>query len=174
MVIPAWLGARRCVAGIRDGSGQVLATGSIIRDISRSKELEAKLVAQQERLVATLRAMSTPLIPIAREIVVMPLIGQMDAERAEQVKEAALEGVASGGAKVVILDITGLAAIDTAVAAALIGAARALRLLGARTILTGVQPSVAQTLVSLDVDLGDITTHATLESAIEVSLRNRA
>ena len=154
------------IVPIYDRAGQLSATGTFIRDISRAKQLEAELRAQAERLSAALMAMSTPLIPLTPEIVVMPLIGQMDSERAQQVLEVALEGVQQSGAKIILLDITGLAALDAEVAAALIRAARALRLLGAQTILTGVRPQVAQTLVSLELDLEGITTQATLQAAI--------
>ena len=162
------------IVPIRDASGAVSATGTFIRDISEAKALEAELRAQTERLTATLAAMSTPLIPITREVVVMPLIGQIDADRAEQVITAALDGVERSGARVVILDITGLAAVDTQVAAALVQAAQALRLLGARTILTGIQPAVAQTLVGLGLDLEGVATHGTLQKAIAAALRELA
>lgn len=145
--------------------------GMIIRDISRAKELEADLRAQSERLMQALQAMSTPFIPITNDIVVMPLIGQMDSKRAEQVMEVALGGVSSSGARVVILDLTGLTTVDSMVAASLVQTARSLRLLGTETILTGIQPAVAQTLVGLGLDFTGATTHATLQSAIEVALR---
>lgn len=154
------------IVQLPDHAGQQSATGTFIRDISRAKQLEAELRAQAERLSAALMAMSTPLIPLTSEIVVMPLIGQMDSERAQQVIEVALEGVEQSGAKIVLLDITGLASLDAEVASTLVRAARALRLLGAQTILTGVRPKVAQTLVSLELDLEGIRTQATLQAAI--------
>ncbi|MCC6557253.1 MAG: PAS domain S-box protein [Polyangiaceae bacterium] len=158
------------VVSLRDASGRIYGAGAIIRDISRSKELEAELREQKDRLLA----MSTPLIPITREIMVMPLIGQVDTERADQVMGAALAGVQASGAQVVILDLTGLAVVDSQVAAALVRAARALRLLGARTMLTGMQPAVAQTLVALGLDLEGIAAHGTLQSAIAAALRGVA
>ncbi|NUQ11141.1 MAG: PAS domain S-box protein, partial [Gemmatimonadaceae bacterium] len=108
------------IVPLRDAAGRVCALGTIVRDISGSKELEAELRDQKDRLAAALQAMSTPLIPITREIVVMPLIGQMDAERADRVMEVALGGVQASGAQVVILDVTGLAVVDSRVAAALV------------------------------------------------------
>lgn len=162
------------VVPMRDASGQLCALGTIARDISRSKALEAELREQKDRLAAAVQAMSTPLIPITREIVVMPLIGQMDTERADRVMEVALSGIQQSGAQVVILDVTGLAVVDSQVAAALVRAARALRLLGARTVLTGIQPAVAQTLVGLGLDFEGITTHSTLQSAITAALRGAA
>lgn len=162
------------IVPLRDDSGQTYGIGTIIRDISQSKALEAELRDQKDRLAAAVQAMSTPLIPITREIVVMPLIGQMDGDRADRVMEAALAGVQQSGAQVVILDVTGLSVVDSQVAAALVRAACALRLLGARTVLTGIQPAVAQTLVGLGLDLEGITTHSTLQSAITAALRGAA
>ncbi|MCC6557501.1 MAG: PAS domain S-box protein [Polyangiaceae bacterium] len=162
------------IVPLRDTSGQIFASGTMIRDITRSKALESELRDRTNRLSAALEAMSTPLIPITREIVVMPLIGHMDSERAARVMDASLAGVQASGAQVVILDVTGLAVVDSQVAAALVRAARALRLLGARTVLTGIQPAVAQTLVSLGLDLEGITTHGTLQSAIAAALRGEA
>lgn len=158
------------VVGLRDASGGVRGVGTIIRDISGAKQLEAELRERTQRLSDALQAMATPFIPITREIVVMPLIGQMDGERAEQIMQVALDGVQSSGARVVILDITGLTSADTMVAGSLIRTARALRLIGAQTILTGIQPAVAQTLVGLGLDLGDTTIHATLQIAIASAL----
>lgn len=158
------------VVGLRDASGGVRGVGTIIRDISGAKQLEAELRERTQRLSDALQAMATPFIPITREIVVMPLIGQMDGERAEQIMQVALDGVQSSGARVVILDITGLTSVDTLVAGSLIRTARALRLIGAQTILTGIQPAVAQTLVGLGLDLRDAAIHATLQSAIASAL----
>lgn len=162
------------VVRLNDAAGELSAVATIVRDISRAKQLEAELRAQTERLRAAVQVMSTPFIPITDEIVVMPLIGQMDADRAEQVMEVALDGVGSSGVRVVILDVTGLTTVDSMVGASLIKTARALRLLGARTILTGIQPAVAQTLVGLGLDLSGTTSHATLQSAIASAQREFA
>ncbi len=120
---------------------------------------------------ARLAEMATPLMPIAPEIMVMPLIGTMDTERAQQVLTTALEGAQAHRAQVVILDITGLRHMDTAVASTLMNTARALQLLGARAVLTGVRAEVAQTLVSIGVDLGGITTLTNLQSGIAFAYR---
>ena len=111
------------------------------------------------------------MIPISDDVVVMPLIGTMDSRRAQQVLETVLEGVASSHARVAILDITGVAVVDTQVANALMRAAQAVKLLGAQVILTGIRPEVAQTLVGLGVDLNGIVTQATLQSGIAFAMR---
>jgi predicted ATPase/GAF domain-containing protein/anti-anti-sigma regulatory factor len=129
--------------------------------------LQAEIIRVQS---ARLAEMSTPLIPITDRIVVMPLIGTVDAQRAEQVLDTALEGAQKQQASVVILDITGVSTVDTAVAGTLINTARALRLLGAQTVLTGIRAEVAQTLVGLGIELGDVASRSTLQSGIAYAL----
>jgi len=144
----------------------------VCRDVTERKQHEQVLVdslAQQERLRAqevALMQLSTPLIPISADIVVMPLVGQLDTTRARQVMETLLEGIERTRVRVAILDITGVANVDAAVADALIQAARAVKLLGARAVLTGIRPEVADALVSLGADLSGITTCGTLQDAI--------
>jgi len=127
---------------------------------------QAALAAQQERLAE----LSTPLIPLTDQIMVMPLIGTVDAARAQQVLETALEGAQRSRARVVILDITGMRRIDAGVADTLLATARALGLLGAHTVLTGVRPEVAQLLVGLGADLRSLVTRGTLQSGIAYAL----
>jgi rsbT co-antagonist protein RsbR len=147
-----------------------------IRDISERKAAEEALrrsIAQEETIraqAAILAELSTPLIPISDQVVVMPLIGTLDSQRAQQVLESLLQGIASTRAEIAILDITGVPVVDTQVANALIQAAKAVKLLGAQVILTGIRPEVAQTLVGLDLDLRDVLTHSTLQSGIAAVL----
>lgn len=126
--------------------------------------------AARENLLRTIREMSSPVIPVMEGILVMPIVGTLDSERAQRVMEDLLAGVERGRARVVILDITGLAMVDTAVAHALIEAARAAQLLGARPILVGISPAVAETLVHLGVDLGELRTAATLQEGLQIGL----
>lgn len=141
-------------------------------DVTSYRELLGEFERTLARLRDTMQAMSTPLIPITDRIVVMPLVGQMDSERVSQVMSVALEGVQSTQTQIVILDVTGLREIDTRVASALVDTARALQLLGARTILTGIRPAVAQTLVGLGLDLAGVITKSTLQSAISFALQS--
>lgn len=144
----------------------------VCRNVTERKQHEQVLqdsLRQQELLraqEAALMQMSTPLIPISEDIVVMPLIGQLDGARARQVMETLLQGVERARARVAILDITGVAMVDTSVADALIQAAQAVKLLGARVLLTGIRPEVADTLVNLGVDLSGIVTRGTLQDGI--------
>jgi PAS domain S-box-containing protein len=141
-----------------------------IRDITQQKRAELERQRLQEEIIqvqeAALQELSTPLIPISDRVMVMPLIGAVDARRARQVMKALLEGLASSRAAIAILDITGVPVVDTHVADTLLHAAQAVKLLGAQVILTGIRPEVAQTLVGLGVDLNAITTYASLQRGI--------
>lgn len=138
-------------------------------ELERSELKEQIIAAQRARLAE----MSTPLIPITDRVMVMPLIGVMDAERADLVLTTALRGAQASRAEVVIIDITGVHRVDAGVASTLMGAAGALRMLGTRVVITGVRPDVAQTLVGLNIDLGAIATKGTLQSGIAYALAGR-
>lgn len=152
---------------------QALAT--IVRDILELRKAEAERALFQEQIIdaqrTALRELSSPLIPIADNVVLMPLIGSIDSARAQQVMETLLDGVAQHRADVAILDITGVRVVDTQVANALVHAAQAIRLLGARVVLTGIGPSMAQTLVSLGIELSHIVTRGSLQSGIAYALK---
>jgi rsbT co-antagonist protein RsbR len=136
---------------------------TVIRDITERKRVEEALratVVQEEVIRAqrsALAELSTPLLPISDEIVVLPLIGAVTAERAEQIMTTLVEGVSRHRARTAILDITGVPSADAQVASALLRAARAARLLGAEVVLTGIRPDVAQHLVLLGADLTGLT-----------------
>lgn len=149
---------------VRDADGQIIGIGGISIDITDQQQI---IETQREAL----RELSTPLIPLTDHVVIMPLIGTIDSQRARLVLEALLNGVVQHQAELVIIDITGVSVVDTQVAQALISAAQALKLLGAQVMLTGIQPSIAQTLVALDVDLRGIVTQGTLQAGIAVALR---
>jgi anti-anti-sigma factor len=161
---------------LRNSDGQLVAAG-ILRDLSEQKQMEAERETMQQQIIAAqrnaLRELSTPLIPITDEVVIMPLIGTIDSQRAQQVMEALLEGVAQHQADLVILDITGVSVVDTQVAQSFIQAAHAVRLLGAQVMLTGIQPQIAQTLVHLGVDLSGIQTQGSLQAGIAAALTKR-
>jgi rsbT co-antagonist protein RsbR len=149
----------------------------VARDITAEQRTQDELAALHEQVIsaqqAALRELSTPIIPLSDGVIAMPLIGAIDSNRAQQVLEALLTGVAEQGARVAILDITGVQIVDTQVANALLRAAQAVRLLGADVIITGIRPEVAQTLVGLGLDLSGITTLATLQSGITYALGRR-
>ncbi len=117
-----------------------------------------------------LRELSTPIVPISDEIIALPLIGSIDTTRAQQVMEALLTAISHYQAEVVIIDITGVPVVDTGVANHLLQTAQAARLLGTRVVLTGIAPEVAQTIVSLGVELVGLVTKSDLQSGIEYAL----
>ena len=104
-------------------------------------------------------------------VLLVPLIGTIDDQRASQIIESILEGVSREQVQRVLLDITAVPLIDTQVAAALIRTAQAVALLGARITLVGVRPEIAQSIVGLGIDLGKIDTRATLAAALQDILR---
>lgn len=132
-------------------------------------ELQAREEAQR-RLAEMVHELGSPVIPLARGVIAMPLIGLVDSERAQGIMASLLQGVQHNRARVAILDITGVPVVDTAVAGTLLRAAQGIRLLGAEAVLTGIRPEVAQTMVGLGVDLSGVTTRATLEEGLAYAL----
>ena len=145
------------------------AAGEPFADEQRVALQEEVIQAQQ----AALRELSTPLIPIANGVIAMPLIGTIDSSRAQQMMESLLIQVAEQQAEVAIIDITGVQVVDTQVAAALLRTAQAVQMLGARVVLTGIRPEVAQTLVGIGADLSSITTKGTFQMGIAYALERR-
>lgn len=131
--------------------------------------LQEEIVRAQEQLIDQL---STPLLPIHDNIVLMPLIGQMDTRRAYGILEVLLNGIVQYQAKYAILDITGLPVVDTAVANVLLRSSQAIRLLGTELVITGIRPEVAQTLVGLGIELQGIVARSTLQSGIAYALQH--
>jgi PAS domain S-box-containing protein len=158
--------------------GTAIGQAIILRDATEQIRSEQERAALHEQVIAAqqaaLRELSTPLIPLTDDLVAMPLIGTIDSNRAQQVIETLLAGVATTRATTAILDITGVQVVDTQVANALLRAAHAVKLLGARVVLTGIRPEIAQTLVGLGLDLSGIETRATLQSGIAFALVGRA
>ncbi|PMP85700.1 MAG: anti-anti-sigma factor, partial [Chloroflexus aggregans] len=128
-------------------------------------QLQAALAAQQQ-LNQQIINLSAPMIPINDETLVTPIIGQLDQTRIQQLLQAALTAIEQTNARVLVIDVTGVAIIDSHAAAGLLQVAQAARLMGTVTVLAGVRPEVAQTLVSLGADLSAIRTAATLQAAL--------
>jgi rsbT co-antagonist protein RsbR len=160
---------------ILDESGAVKKVIVLVIDVTARKDAEEERVRLQEEVIrfqaAALTERSSPLIPITDEILVLPLIGSIDTERGHQVLDTVLHGTSQRGARVAIIDITGVHTIDTHAAATLTAAAQALRLVGVEPVLTGIRAEVAQTMVGLGVHLDGITTRSTLQAGIQYALR---
>ncbi len=114
-----------------------------------------------------LEELSTPVLQLRTGLLILPIIGMLDSRRAQQLTEQLLQAIRTRRGKVVVLDVTGVAAVDSRVANHLIQTVDAARLMGATAIVTGVSPEVAQSLVGLGIGLGNVTTVADLEGGIE-------
>ena len=125
--------------------------------------------ADQLRLLELVQSLELPIITIGPGVLVAPLVGNLDSRRVDAIQRRLLATVSQQRAHTVVLDVTGISVIDTAVARALINTAQAVRLLGAQTIMSGISASIAQTLVSLGVGFETIQTVRDLGQALERS-----
>jgi rsbT co-antagonist protein RsbR len=131
--------------------------------------------AARERIIsdqaASMMELSTPVVRLWDGVIAVPLVGTLDSARTQLVMEKLLETLVATGAEHAVLDITGVATVDTEVAQHLLKTVNAARLLGAECIVSGIRPQVAQTIVSLGIEFGDIATKATLADALAHALK---
>ncbi|WP_437986516.1 PAS domain S-box protein [Sorangium sp. So ce117] len=157
-------GAERLFIGTtRDIRERKLAEEERRRAEEERSRFQEELIRVQANAIAEI---STPLIPVRRRVLVMPLVGSMDSQRVVRVIDVLLKGISVHSAHSAILDITGVPVVDTLVASGLVQAAHAARLLGARVVLTGIRPEVAMTLVTLGAEFHGVVTCRTLEQGI--------
>jgi rsbT co-antagonist protein RsbR len=132
-------------------------------------------VRERERIIRqqqdAIRELSTPVLQVRERILILPIIGVLDEQRANQLTEQLLAGIRNNRAKVVVIDITGVPDVDSTVANHLVQAVDASRLMGASVILTGLSPEIAQTLVTIGVDLGKMNTVGDLQGGVEEAER---
>src|SRR5213593_2712956 len=131
------------------------------------QERERVIREQQEAI----RELSTPVLPVRERLLILPIIGLIDAQRARQLTEQLLRAIRSNRAKVVVIDITGVPAMDANVANHLVRTVDASRLQGAMVIVTGLSPEIAQTLVTIGVDLSKMNTVGDLQGGLEEAER---
>jgi rsbT co-antagonist protein RsbR len=128
-------------------------------------------VEERERVIReqqdAIRELSTPVLQVRDRLLILPIIGVLDSARARQLTEQLLAAIRDNRARVVVIDVTGVATIDLTVANNLVQAVEASRLMGASAILTGVSSRIAQTLVDLGVDLGAMQTVGDLQGGLE-------
>ncbi|MCL5676528.1 MAG: STAS domain-containing protein [Firmicutes bacterium] len=163
-----------------DHAGDLARLLRAIRAFSRLKEeishragevfaaQRAQLVEEEQRKI--IRELSTPVIPVWDGILVMPLVGLVDSSRAKQMMEHLLNRISLLGSRIVILDVTGVPSVDSAVADHFIRTTRAARLVGARSIIVGISPQVAQAMVRLGVSLEGVETYGDLYSGLQRAL----
>jgi rsbT co-antagonist protein RsbR len=132
-------------------------------------------VEERERVIrqqqASIKELSTPVLPVRERLLVLPIIGVLDGERAYQLTEQLLSAIRRHRAKVVVMDITGAPDVDEAVANHLVRTVDASRLMGASVIITGLSPEIAQTLVTIGVDLSKMNTIGDLQGGLEEAER---
>jgi len=156
------------VAGAADLVPDYLVFSRMIDDLGlHTFEIYA---AVREQIIADQAAamleLSTPVIRLWEGIIAVPLVGTLDSARTQLVMEKLLETLVASGAEHAVLDITGVPTVDTEVAQHLLKTVSAVRLLGAECIISGIRPQVAQTIVALGIEFGDIATKATLADAL--------
>src|SRR6266581_4713526 len=131
-------------------------------------EERERIIRQQQEAI---RELSTPVLQVRERLLILPIIGVIDPQRARQLTEQLLRAIRANRAKVVVIDVTGVAAMDSGVANHLVQTVEASRLLGATVIVTGLSPEIAQTLVNIGVDLGKMATVGDLQGGIEEAER---
>lgn len=151
------------ITALRDEDGKLLGFGKVTRDLSEKREAEERLQRQSRELM---EMATVPVVQVWEGVLLVPLIGMLDSQRTQQLMERLLQRVTDSGSPIVVLDITGVPAIDTQTAQHLIETISAVRLLGSDVILTGVRPPIAQTLVHLGINLSNVTTRSSLAGGL--------
>jgi PAS domain S-box-containing protein len=155
------------ITALRGQDGALRGFGKVTRDLSERRATEEK-IKQQAREIMEMA--TVPIVQVWEGVVLAPLIGALDSERTQQLMERLLQRIMESSSPVAVLDITGVPTIDTRTAQHLIETISAVRLLGADVILTGVRPTIAQTLVHLGIDLSSVTTRSSLSAGLLMAL----
>jgi rsbT co-antagonist protein RsbR len=154
------------ITALRNQDGQLIGFGKITRDITERKLAEEQISKQAKEILE----MSTPIVKIWEGVIIVPLIGTLDTERAQRLTEHLLHRIIETGSLIALLDVTGVPTIDTKSAQHIIETIAAVRLLGAEVVLTGIRPAIAQTLVHLGIDLASVTTRSSLAAGLRYAL----
>ena len=155
------------ITALRDSHGNLQGFGKVTRDLSERRMAEEQIRKQSQEIF---EMAVVPVVQVWEKVVLVPIIGTLDSQRSQQLMERLLQRVTETSSPVAILDITGVPAIDSQTAQHLIETISAVRLLGAEVILTGVRPSIAQTLVHLGIDLSHVVTRASLTAGLRLAL----
>ncbi len=173
-----WLIIYTLEHALAEARGQATSAVATQRDLAAQQE--ALLAANQELtganqrmagLLDLVRDLETPLIPVLEDVLVLPLVGQIDRRRAEQITQTALQALHDQRARIVIIDLTGVPLIDAELAGWIVQLGKALQLLGARVLLTGVRVELAQAIASQELDLSGIEPVGRLQDGIAAVLR---
>jgi rsbT co-antagonist protein RsbR len=146
---------------------QGLLVVAAVRDVTERRETELRMQRQRDEILE----LSTPVIQVWDRVLALPIIGTLDSGRAARLTESLLTQIGEHQAEVVILDISGVPAIDTQVAQHLLRTVQAATLMGAASILCGVRPETAQAMVHLGIDLGQLRSRTTLRDALQLAMQ---
>jgi PAS domain S-box-containing protein len=152
---------------ILDDQGELTGFVKVARDLTERREQEQLVQRQRDEILE----LSTPVIQVWDKVLILPLIGTLDSMRAARLTESLLERIAADQAEVVILDVSGVPAVDSGVARHLLKTVEAARLMGAASILSGVRPEIAQSMVHLGIDLAGLRSRTSLKDALQLALR---
>ena len=170
---------------LRDEAGKIVAALSVTQNITKQRALEREVRARNEQLAASEEAktqlidrlkysideLSNPILEVWDDVLVMPIIGVIDSRRTADMVQRLLAEVARSQASFVIVDLTGVEIVDTRTADHLIKLMRKVEIVGARCVLTGIRPAVAETLVEIGVDFGRVNTLRNLKHGLREALR---
>ncbi|MCC6554977.1 MAG: STAS domain-containing protein [Polyangiaceae bacterium] len=162
---------------IRSEGGDVETVIGFTLDVSDARRAEREIrekLALIERQQQVIRDLSTPIIEIWDGVLTLPMVGVVDTLRTYEVMQSLLSRIVETSSRFAILDLTGVEVVDTKVAGHLIQLAAAVRLLGAECVITGIRPTVAQTMVALGLDLSAVVTHANLREGLKFCMRKAA
>jgi len=148
------------------------ALESALAEVQARADAQSKLLAEVEQQRIAIRELSVPVIPISATTLIVPLVGDLDGPRLQQLQEQALQALQRSSAHYLVLDITGVPMVDTHVAQGLLAVVQAARLLGARVMMVGIRPEVAQSIVSLGLNLHGMDTASDLQSALSLIALN--
>jgi rsbT co-antagonist protein RsbR len=154
------------LTALRDSQGKLLGFGKVTRDLSERKAAEDRIKRQAQEI---LEMATVPVVQVWEGIILVPLIGMLDSARTQQLMERLLQRLTETNSPVAVIDITGVPAVDTQTAQHLIETIKAVRYIGAEVVLTGVRPTIAQTLVHLGIDLSSAITRSSLRAGLEVA-----
>ncbi|XXY47724.1 STAS domain-containing protein [Sorangium sp. So ce269] len=162
---------------VRDGGGEPdgLVTVTLDATAARQREIELQsklaLLDTQQKVI---RDLSTPIIEVWDKVLTLPMVGVVDSLRISEVMDNLLTAVVNKDARYALLDLTGVDAVDTQTASYLIEMIKAIRLLGAEGIITGIRANVAQTMIALGLDLSGVTTVGNLRAGLKLCMRRMA
>ncbi|GAA0219235.1 PAS domain S-box protein [Cryptosporangium japonicum] len=159
--------ANDVLSPIRGSEGDIIGFVKVARDQSDRREAEQLVSRQRDEILE----LSTPVIQVWDDVLVLPVIGTLDSARAARLTENLLERIARDQAEVVILDVSGVPAVDTEVAQHLMKTVEAARLMGSVSVLSGVRPETAQAIVHLGIELGSLRCRSNLKDALQLALR---